>query len=385
MKIDDEVTVRTEAVAHGGFVVARSNGIVLFVRLALPDELVKVKIIKSAPGGRAWVGEAIEILEASPYRITPRCEYFKASGCGGCDFQHSTIDYQLEMKKFVLIEQMQRLAKLEVGELIQTHQLSPKDFNWRSKVRLAPNDAGFLGYRKFRSHEIINIENCPIAIEPINQKIEQLSREKFRKEQIFVLQNQLIKQVNEKSDTQVSTKLLGVEFTHMASGFWQSHLQAAEKLASLVLAKVEFQARALDLYAGVGVFGRLLIEQQKISKLDSVELDKAATKCAIRNFRGLANARAISDRAERFLLNTDQKYDLVILDPPRKGLGEAAAQRLAKVATSQIIYVACDPASLARDSRVLITAGWHLSQLDLVDAFPQTHHLETVAVFSPEE
>ena len=85
------------------------------------------------------------------------------------------------------------------------------------------------------------------------------------------------------------------------------------------------------------------------------------------------------------MLNTDQKYDLVILDPPRKGLGEAVAQRLAKVATSQIIYVACDPASLARDSRVLITAGWHLSQLDLVDAFPQTHHSETVAVFSSEK
>lgn len=382
MKVNDEVTVRTESIAHGGFAVARNEGMVLFVRLALPNELVRARILKSAPGGRSWIAEAIAVIEANPHRITPACSYFKASGCGGCDFQHSTTEYQLEMKKFVLIEQMQRLAKLEVSHLIQTHQLAPKDYNWRSKIRLAPNEAGFLGYRKFRSHEIIQIENCSIAVEPVNQKIKLLSQEKFKKEQIFVLQDDAVLCIDEEHDSQMTTELLGIQFLHMTSGFWQSHLQAAEKLASLVLAKVEFQSQALDLFAGVGVFGRLLLEQKKISKLDSVEFDQVATKCAIQNFKNFPSARAIRDRAEKFLEKTNQKYDLVILDPPRKGLGVEATRRLAKVAKSQIIYLACDPASLARDTYVLTDLGWRLSQLDLVDAFPQTHHFETVAAFS---
>lgn len=384
MKIDQEVIVRTEKIAHGGFVVARWEEKVLFVRKALPNELVKIKVIKKAPGGRAWIAESIEVIEANPNRVSAPCVYFKKSDCGGCDFQHASIDYQLELKRNVVVEQMQRLADLSVEDLLQTHQLEPKDYHWRNKLRLAPAENGQLGFRKFRSHEVIPIKNCAIAASEINSLLESINTKKFSKEQLLVVNNGSAEIVPQDSLSKTTTKILGHEFVHLKSGFWQSHLQAAEKLSAMMLSKVQFQRSVLDLYAGVGIFGRLLLEEQKTIELISVELDRGASSCAKENLKNFSKAKVVTQKAEDFLAGTQHKFDLVILDPPRRGLGVIASRRLAEVAGAQIIYLSCDPASLARDSKIITENGWHLSHLDLIDAFPQTHHLETMAVFSKD-
>ena len=184
------------------------------------------------------------------------------------------------------------------------------------------------------------------------------------------------------STAKTTTNILGHDFVHARAGFWQSHLQAAEKLSSLLLTKVKSQNNTLDLYAGVGIFGRLLLENKKTQNLTSVELDGQASACAKENLTKFPQAQILTQRAEEFLSRTNDDFDLVVLDPPRKGLGIEASRHLAKVAKQQIIYLACDPASLARDTKILTENGWVLSQLDLIDAFPQTHHLETMAVFS---
>lgn len=382
MNINQEVIVRAEKIAHGGFVVARHEEKVLFVRKALPDELVRVRILKKAPGGRAWIAEAIGVIEPSQFRIEPKCIYFKESDCGGCDFQHAQIDYQTELKINVLTEQMQRLANLSVAPIIKVHQLEPKDFQWRTKIRLAPNQAGRLGYRKFRSHEIVPITNCQIATPEINDLLSEFKDQKFSEEQMLIAREGRATAVSANSSLKVTTNILGFDFTHMYTGFWQSHISAAEALSRLVLLKAKTVQSTLDLYAGVGIFGRLLLENQKTQKLVSVELDTAASQCAKENLKGFANVNVQSQRAEDYLKETHEEFDLVILDPPRKGLGIVATEHLVKAAKEQIIYLSCDPASLARDTKELTESGWHLSQLDLIDAFPQTHHLETLAVFS---
>lgn len=382
MKINQEVIVKAEKIAHGGFVVARYEEKVLFVRKALPNELVKVRILKKAPGGRSWIAEAVEIIEPNQNRIEPECIYFRESDCGGCDFQHAQIDYQTELKLNVLVEQMQRLANLPVAHLVNARQLEPKDYHWRTKIRLAPNKDGKLGYRRYRSHEIVPITNCQIATPEINSLLNELKDQEFSDEQILIARDGQAQAVAAKSSKKVTTNILGFDFTHMDTGFWQSHVSAAEELSKLLLSKAITAQSTLDLYSGVGIFGRLLLENQKTQKLVSVELDAAASKCAKENLKEFPKASVIAQRAEVYLKETHEEFDLVILDPPRKGLGIVATGHLAKTAREQIIYLSCDPASLARDTKELTKAGWYLSQLELVDAFPQTHHLETLAVFS---
>lgn len=382
MQINQEVTVRADKIAHGGFVVARWEEKVIFVRKALPGELVKVKIIKKAPGGRAWLAETVEILEANSNRVEPPCLYFKDDDCGGCDFQHAHVDYQLELKQSVLIEQMQRLANVPVADLIQTHQLDPKDYRWRTKLKLAPNNKGHLGYKKFRTHQIIPIQSCQIAVSEINTLLKNSKGQIFDKEQLLVANESNAQFISVNSSKKSNTKILGFDFVHMRAGFWQSHVAAAEKLSSLLLSKVDFQQSTLDLYSGVGIFGRLLLETNKTKELISVELDRAAAGCAEENLKRFSDAKVLCQKAENYLISTNNEFELVILDPPRKGLGIEATRQLAKVAKRQIIYLSCDPASLARDTNELCENGWFLSQLDLIDAFPQTHHLEALAVFS---
>jgi tRNA/tmRNA/rRNA uracil-C5-methylase (TrmA/RlmC/RlmD family) len=384
LNINEEITLRCEKVAHGGFVVGRHEGVVIFVRLALPNELVRARLLKAAPGKKAWFAEAIEILESSPHRVEPICKYFGPQGCGGCDFQHVDIDYQLLLKEEILTEQMIRLAKIDVKDLIKCYQLNPKDYGWRSKIRLSPNSVGKLGYRKFRSHEIIAIDKCPIAVDEINSKLESDLDLVFEFEQELISTSEGVLDLSARQDHKVTSVIHGVSFVHMASGFWQSHKQAAAKLSELVLENIESHESALDLYAGVGIFGRLLLEQKKTKHLTSVELDRVANSCARENLANFSQAKAINSSVEKFLSTNKKEFDLVLLDPPRKGIGERDAMKIAQLAKQKIVYVSCDPASLARDTRVLTQAGWRLSHLDLVDAFPQTHHLETVAVFVPQ-
>ena len=384
MNINDEIEVRCEKIAHGGFVVARHEKVVIFVRLALPGELVRARIVKSAPGKKAWFAEAVEILESSPHRVKPACQFFGPQGCGGCDFQHVEIDYQLKLKEEILIEQMSRLANLDVKDLIESHQLDPKDYNWRSKVRLAPDSNGKLGYRKFRSHDIMAIDKCLIAVDEINSKLESDLDLVFKYEQELINTSEGVLDLTDREDHKITSIIHGVPFAHMASGFWQSHKQAAEKLSELVERNTESYESALDLYAGVAIFGRLLLERKKIKNLISVELDKVASSCAKDNLAKFSLAKALTISVEKYLSQSNQQFDLILLDPPRKGIGERDAKKIAQLAKSKIIYVSCEPASLARDSRVLTQSGWRLSHLDLVDAFPQTHHLETVAIFVPQ-
>lgn len=385
MKADDVVTVRCEKIAHGGFVIARHEGIVIFVRLALPGELVKAKMLKSAPGKRAWIAEAIEILESNQHRVTPRCTYFKPAGCGGCDFQHVDIDYQLDLKKAVLIEQMNRLAEISTLPDITTHQLSPKDFEWRNKIRLTANKNGQLGFRRFRSSEVIPISRCEIAVSEINLELTNSKEQIFDSETEIISSNTETLVLPKNPDKKIISKVGDIEYVHYASGFWQSHIKAAEKLSELLLEKTQNNHSCLDLYAGVAVFGKLLLQNKKIKTLISVELDKKASECAVENLSYFSSAKVIQADVEKFILQSQQTFDLIVLDPPRSGLGQKASEKLAQMAKKQIIYIACDPASLARDCKVLTSMGWRLSQLDLVDAFPQSHHLETVAVFAPQD
>ncbi len=384
MKIDEVIEVRCDKIAHGGYVVARHEGVVIFVRQALPGELVKVRIVKSAPGKRAWIGETLTVLEKNEHRVTPPCEYFKAEGCGGCDFQHADIDYQLLLKKDILIEQLNRLANISALPEIITHQLDPKDFNYRSKIRLTTNEMGELGFRKFRSNQTIPITHCKVALPAINSFLAEL-KDEFINTEVELISTDTETIILEKGfDKKISTRIGNVDFIHFASGFWQSHIAAAEKLSEIILKAAIPNNSALDLFAGVGIFGRLLLENNKISKLTSVELDKNAAACATENLAKFANAKSVRMDVEKFIFSTNQKYDLVLLDPPRSGLGQKASARLAEIAQQQIIYIACDPASLARDTKVLVDTGWQLCALELVDAFPQTHHMETVAIFAPE-
>ena len=175
MNAGDLLTLNIEKVAHGGLCVARHDGVVIFVRHALPGEIVEAKLISLAPGKRSWFAQTISVKKASEKRITPKCEFFKADGCGGCDWQHADSQYQRELKLEVLVEQLERFGQVANARQISSiNAVEPSQSNWRTRIRVVANDEGKWGFRKTRSHEVQVVDKCLIADNSINDVLKTL-------------------------------------------------------------------------------------------------------------------------------------------------------------------------------------------------------------------
>ena len=386
-------------VAHGGHCVARHDGRVVFVRHALPGERVRVQITDGRAGDRFLLGDAVEVLVPSEHRVVPRCPFAGPGKCGGCDWQHSELTYQRELKAAVVAEQFQHLAGLEVDVVVEGLPGDQEGIRWRTRTEFAIDASGAAGLRRHHSHEIIPVNDCLISTERIIETgvldrrwttatsvdVVDASGEPRAVNVPLPPEDSTVAYVTERVDTGDWS----AEFRLSARGFWQVHPGAAATFVAHVLRELAPQPgeRAMDLYAGVGLFALALADAVgRTGAVLAIESDGRAVADAKYNLRlrpEIELRRGKVDRALKPLVRQGIHTDMVVLDPPRSGAGKSVIKNVAALGPRAIAYVGCDPAALARDVAYARAAGYGIRSLRAFDAFPQTHHVECIAIMEP--
>ena len=385
--VGQQVTVDIEKIAHGGHCVARFEGQVIFVRHAIPGERALVEI--TAVNSKMVRADAQSITLPSEHRRVAPCEYARPGGCGGCDFQHIDLDYQRELKSQVIVEQFSRLAGLDVT--CEVKAVEPSDgLHWRTRVDFAVGETGHIGFFGNRSNEVIEIKDCAIA-DP-KMAVAELACRRWNGDDRIAVASTSTGQVSvSRAGRSISgpTQLLEQveEFSYLISpqSFWQAHAKAPSTLIREVISLADLAAGEVvcDLYGGVGLFTAPMAAIVGIGgKVHLIESDRRAINDATKIFKGMKNVEIHPGRVEIRLPKISDP-DLILLDPPRTGAGEEVVTVMTRSRPRAIVYVSCDPASLARDAKLLLTSGYRMDYLVGYDLFPQTQHVECVARFIP--
>lgn len=390
---DQVLQLEIEKVAHGGIFVARHLGRVVFVSHTAPGEVVRAKVFEDK-GGSFCRAETIQVLEPSDRRVPHIWKEAERLGAGGAEFGHLKLDYQRELKTDVLEEALSRMAgiQIRVPVLPVPGDDLTNGLNYRTRIQLHVSEEGIAGPYKERTHQVVPVKSLPLAVLEINElgvhlkNWQDVKRIEISTASTGGIQWLIDKKV--KGDKKLTERALGRSFRISSGGFWQVHKGAAELLAAEVLELaigLDPAANNLDLYGGVGLFsGALATKFGKSLTITTVESSKVATSDATANLVDLAKHKAVAAPVEGFLkAQIKQGLDLanatVILDPPRAGAGRAVIDQLIFLKPKKIIYVACDPVSLARDLKQLLASGYKLETVRAFDLFPHTHHFETIA------
>jgi len=397
----DGAVVDVGPIAHGGHCVARLDGRVVFVRHALPGERVRIAVTEKT--ARFWRADAVEVIEAAPERVTPPCRH--AGRCGGCDFQHVSPPGQRALLTEVVREQLRRLAGFDWRGEVEA--VDPDALGWRTRIRYSVDERGRAGLRAHRSHHIVDVRRCPLA-HPDTPPVPRAGWEGDSVEAIVSSTGQRIlvtdapripdglglldgvagaDGVRRSGSVELTERVRGRDFTVTGSGFWQVHPAAAGTLVDAVLdgAQATTGDVAFDLYGGVGLFAAFLAEQVGPSgRVVSVEGGRSAHGDAKTNLSRYPHARAVRAPVEKALIGSrlPDRADVVVLDPPRSG-AKAAVRSICALEPRRIVYVACDPAALARDLGSFAARGYSVVDLRAFALFPMTHHVECVAVLAP--
>ena len=357
--------VELTGIAHGGAAIGRFEGRVLFVRGAIPGETAMVRV-SDASKAAWWRGEVAELMVASEHRVVPPCPI--AGRCGGCDFQHVSVEHQRELKRQVVAEQLQRLAAIDWHGHVEA--VDSDALGWRTRMRYH-RDAGGLGLRGHRSHAVVPLPagGCAIA-HPAGRGLGVGGDETELR--IVVADSGVA--ING-APSVVRQRVHHRWFEVAADGFWQVHPRAAEVLVDAVLAGADVHAgdQVLDLYCGAGLFSAFLADRG--AGVVGVEGDRRAVSYARRNAVG---EFVVGDVAT-VLRGRPGTTDVVVLDPPRAGAGREVVAAVVRREPRAVVYVACDPAALARDLATFAAAGYVATDIRAFDLFPMTHHVECVA------
>ncbi|HEX5016180.1 MAG TPA: TRAM domain-containing protein [Actinomycetes bacterium] len=399
LNVGDRVEVEIGPVAHGGHCVARHEGRVLFVRGVLPGERALVEVVDVGRRGRFVRAVPIEVMTASEYRVTPPCPFAgpRADHCGGCDFQHVRLDEQRRLKAAVVREQLERLGGITDLHTVWSGEVEPlpdpepsqPGLRWRRRVRLAVDATGQAGLHPHRSHDVVAIDDCLIAhagldvpeitgtswpgVDEVTVQVDPVSGER-------------IVTVGRGHGVEAMTMAAaGRTWQVTAGGFWQVHPDAADVLAEAVMAMAEPRPgeHLVDLYAGVGLFSGVWGSRTG-GRVDAVEGHRTAASDAGQNLADLPQASVHGVAVERFVASAEVQPDVVVLDPPRVGAKRQVVEAVAGWLPRAVVYVACDPAALARDVSYFAASGYRLERLRAFDLFPMTHHVECVALLVPE-
>ena len=394
LKSGDLVQVTIEKVAHGGHFIARHDGAVIFVRHAIPGEKCTIQI--TSTGSSFNRADVVSVEAPSEFRVQAPCSFAHRNGCGGCDFQHISVAHQRTLKSDVIAEQFSRIAKMDLR--VEVEKVG-ESTHWRTRAIATTDRNGKLGFYKSRSHSIAPVTDCIICVEGMNFN-EIASRD---------LKGDIRVEISASNTGERSIALAparGEEKARLTEGpavlhenvlgrtlevsqesFWQSHKKAPEVLTQAVLefAQLKSGEHVLDLYGGVGLFSAAILEAVgPTGHVDLIEGSKVATADAGRNFAAFSNITiATGDVAK--LLPRITAADVVVLDPPRDGAGKEAVAHIARLAPRAIVYVACDPAALARDTAYLADHSYSLVKVRAFDLFPMTHHIECVALYARAE
>ena len=391
-EVGQRFRVSIEKVAHGGHFIARHEGQVIFVRHAIPGELVDIEI--TSGGSSFFRADVITVVEPSASRVDPPCSYSHAGGCGGCDFQHIEIARQRQLKAEVIAEQFFRIARKEIEVLVEDIG-SP--LHWRTRLSSASDSEGRIGFYSSRSHTVIPVQDCLIASAevnfpelaarnwPIKSRVE-ISVNSHGERSIAIAPAIRGAKARLSQGPQILKEIIhGHELGVSQTSFWQSHERAPEILTALVREHAQLGDYVLDLYGGVGLFTAAVLDLiGENGHVDLIESSPSATADAQRNFAQAPNIKIHVSKVDTGL-DKITRADLVVLDPPREGAGRDVLGKIVALDPRTLVYVACDPAALARDCHYLEEMGWQMTGLRAFDLFPMTHHVECVAVFEPSQ
>lgn len=382
-----------DAVAHGGHCVARHEGRVLFVRHALPGE--RVRAVVTEDHGKSFCrADAVEVLSAAPGRVQPPCPLAAPGECGGCDWQHADAATQRSLKAKVVAEQLRRLAGIEWD--VEVEALPGGLLGWRTRERLVVGPGGRPGFRAHRSHRVIPLTGtgCPLAVPGMLDEVlerrwrpgSEIEVTRDRAGELHVAVQETVKGRKRGRAIQGGTareQAAGRDWRLDAHGFWQVHPAAADTYATVVgeWARAAAGEHAWDLYAGVGLFAAVLAGQVgQTGSVLAVESSRRAVEDGRRNLADLPQVRWRAGQVEHAVAAQQDAPQVVVLDPPRKGAGRTVVDAVAGREPARVIYVACDPAALARDVATFAGHGYRLTDLRAFDSFPMTHHVETLAL-----
>jgi len=391
LKTGDLIEVTIEKVAHGGHFIARHEGAVIFVRHAIPGERCTIEV--TSTGSSFNRADVVEVHEQSEHRVDAPCQYAHRAGCGGCDFQHINPAYQRQLKADVIKEQFSRIAKMPIE--VEVEEVS-KSTHWRTRAIATTNRNGKLGFYKSRSHTVVPVTDCLICVDTMELKSLAASHLKGdmrvevsasntgeRTIALAPTRGEEKARISE-GPVVLHENVLGKVLEVNQASFWQSNEKAPEVLTQTVLdfAQLKTGEHVLDLYGGVGLFTAAIVDAiGATGHVDLIEGSKVATADASRNFANYPNVTiATGDVAK--LLPRITAADVVVLDPPRDGAGKEAIAHIARLSPRSIVYVACDPAALARDTAYLADHSYSLVKLRAFDLFPMTHHIECVALYT---
>ncbi len=399
------------AMAHGGSALGRHEGRVIFVPYAIPSERVRVELVEER---KRWGrGRLVEILAPSPHRVEPPCPYFGLDKCGGCQFQHIDYEAQAEYKREVLIDQLARLGGLRDAKVLEIIGAADP-WAYRNHVQFSTTPQGQLGFLTSDTNHVVPVEECLILDplldelwEALDMEWPELHRLNLRcgsasGDRMAIFELDHYEDFDIEVDFAVSCVILladgevvvlmgnpyleeqvvGRSYRISANSFFQVNTAGAEALVALMHDALAPKGSdtLLELYCGVGLFGLSLAD--KVGRVLGVEADPSAAADFRYNAREMDHVELIEGDAQLVLSDLEEPVDLVLLDPPRSGAGLDVMNRVVGLQPRRIAYVSCDPASLARDARRLTESSFVLQAVQPVDLFPQTYHIESVALFT---
>lgn len=411
--------LQIERCIYGGAGLARADGKAVFVPFTLPGEVVEAHIVEDK--GSFANAELDAVLEPSTERASAPCEYF--GNCGGCQYQHAEYAKQVELKLDILRETLQRAKLAPIPEIVPVFG---EPLAYRNRVRFHVQPAPFaLCYKKRASHSNLHVNNCPIASPLLERALQVMARTgaefslEFDEIELFTNESELLvsfwtkkqvedlpselkkicqglkeefpalvgasvvsgddaKKLAEWGSQTLKYRVAGFDYGVSSGSFFQVNRFLIDRLVELVV--VDFSGSLVwDLYSGVGLFSKPL--SQRFEKVVAVEAATSSWNDLRQNLSGKEH-KAVRSGTLEFLRLQHESPNLIVVDPPRSGLGNSVVSLLTKVRAGTMVYVSCDPATLSRDLRALVESGYHLKSMHMVDLFPQTFHLESVTVLS---
>lgn len=350
MRGPQELTLEIEAIAYGGEGIGRHEGRVVFVPFTIPGERVRVRIVKAQ---RQWARAALlEVMTASPDRVAPPCPWF--TRCGGCAYQHIAYPRQLEIKTTQVAEALRRIGKFPAPP-VEPALPSPRDYGYRNRITVHV-DPPAIGFRGTDPRNVVDIKSCLLAEERVNEALAALRSKKHLRPGPATL----------RSDPE-------------GRGFRQVNDGAAEVLAALVENMAGSADLLVDAYCGAGFFAKRLRGQ--FTRIIGLDWDPRSIEAATKDAAPHEDYRA-GDTAELLPAALGPAGStVVLLDPPAQGLAPDVIAALLEARPSRVVYISCDPATLARDLSRLAT-GYDLLRAAPVDMFPQTASIETACLLA---
>ena len=414
--MDESIILTLEKPTYGGDAMGKlPDQRAVFVPFGLPGERVRIRLLEEKRGYAR--GELLEIIEPSAERIVARCPHFGT--CGGCHYQHLPYAAQLHIKTGILRDQLTRIGQIPEPP-IQPMQACPDPWNYRNHVQFHVQPDGRLGFLAPNSSRIIPVHECHLPEAPLNSLwpllefeaetgVERVSLRLGSEEEILMM---LESRVPEPPGLELEA---GISVVHLyegeslvlagegnlfmdihpdrpnpdrrfqvsANSFFQVNTPMAEALVKHVLANLpEKVETALDVYCGVGLFSAFLAP--RVRRLIAIEASPSACEDFVANLDEFDNVELYEAPAGQVLPSLQVTPDIIIVDPPRAGLEQKALQAILAMQPGSIIYISCDPSTLARDARRLLNGGYQLQQVTPFDLFPQTFHIESVSIFRSE-